>query len=89
MAEAQNYTFSFQEIAEALIKKQKIHQGLWGIYVEFGLSAANLGKEPGTKDVVPAAIIPIVKIGIQKFKEENNLTVNASKVNPGKPKKGK
>ncbi len=89
MAQAQNYIFSFQEIAEALIKRQDIHEGLWGIYFEFGLTAANLGKEPMSKDLVPAAIIPVVKVGIQRFKAENNLTVDASKVNPRKAKKRK
>ncbi len=89
MAEIKNLTFSFKETVEALIKGADIHEGIWGIYVEFGLNAINIAAAPGTKDVLPAAIVPIVKIGIQQFQEENNLTVDASKVNPAKAKKRK
>jgi hypothetical protein len=80
MAEAQNYTFDYKEIAEALIKKQGIHEGLWGIYMEFGIGAANAG--PSENIIFPAAIIPVVKVGIQRFDKPNNLTVDAAEVNP-------
>jgi hypothetical protein len=53
---------------------------LWGIAIEFGLAAANMGQGP--EDILPAAIIPVKKIGLQRFKEPNNLTVNAAEVNP-------
>jgi hypothetical protein len=89
MGEIKNYTFSYQEIVEALIKKENIQEGIWGIYIEFGLNAANIMPAPVSKDVIPAAIIPVLKIGIQQFQEENNLTVDASKVNPAKGKRGK
>lgn len=82
MGEATNYAFSYQEIVEALIKKQDIHEGVWGIYIEFGIKGANIGTKPGAKDFAPVAIVPVLKIGIQRFNEENNLTVDASKVNP-------
>ncbi len=82
MAEIDQYTFSFKEVVEALIKQQRLHQGLWSIRVEFGLAAANVGTTEGSKDATPAAIVPIVKLGIQRGSEENNLTVDAAKVNP-------
>ena len=81
MAEAQQlYTFTYKELAEVLVKQQGIHEGLWGVYVKFGINATNIGPTP--KDIVPAAIVPILEIGIQRFKEENNLAVNAAIVNP-------
>lgn len=80
MDEQKQITLSFQEIVTALVKAQGIHEGLWGIYVEFGITAGNLG--PDSTDLRPAAIVPIVKFGIQTFPEENNLTVDAAKVNP-------
>jgi len=86
MAEPERWIFSYPEIAEALVKKQGIHEGIWGISVEFGISATNIGG-PGDEDpILPAAIVPIVKMGLQKFKKENSLTVDAAKVNP-RPKK--
>jgi hypothetical protein len=82
MAEIETYSFSFKEIVEALIKGQDIHEGIWGINIEFGLSGTNLGRDPESKELMPAAIIPVLKIGIRRYKEENNLSVDASKVNP-------
>ena len=74
-------TFAHKEVAEALVKQQGIHEGVWGIYVEFGIGAANV-RHAETADLNPAAIVPIVKIGIQRFDELNNLTVDAAEVNP-------
>jgi hypothetical protein len=82
MAEARQYIFSHKEVAEALVKQQGIHEGLWGIYIEFGIGAANIGATPEGDNVVPAAIVPIQKMGIQRFDEPSNLTVDAAEVNP-------
>lgn len=85
MPETKIITFSHKEVATALIKSQNIHEGIWALYIEFGLSAANIGSGPS--EVVPAAIIPVVKIGIQRAAAINNLSVDAAEVNPlGKTK---
>jgi hypothetical protein len=87
MAEAKNYVFDHRELAEILVKQQDIHEGLWGVYVEFGFVATNLSSEPALnpKNVTPAVINLVQKIGIQQFPEASNLTVDAAKVNPRKP----
>ena len=87
MAEATQYTFSHKEIVEALIKKQGLHEGLWSLYVEFGLHAANLSGPIGN-EAVPVAIIPILKMGLQQGKIEDSLTADAAKVNPKPQSKG-
>ena len=46
MAEVKTYLFDYKEVAEALIKKLGIHEGLWGIYLEFGLVATNIHPGP-------------------------------------------
>jgi hypothetical protein len=72
---------------EALIRSSDLHEGLWGLYIEFGLAAANMGQGPA--DILPTAIIPVKKIGLQRFNEANNLTADAAEVNPSpKAKKG-
>ena len=38
MPETPQIIFSFKEIAEMLVKQQDIHEGLWGIYAEFGIT---------------------------------------------------
>ena len=87
MAEPRQITFSYEELAEALVKQQGIHEGLWGVYAEFGLGAANVeGPAPGGGSV-PAAIVPLQRLGIQKFDlEVKGLTVDAAVVNPATAK---
>ena len=80
MPETSQYTYSFKEIVTALIKIQDIHEGIWGLFVNFGLNASNVG--PSENELRPAAMIPILAIGLQKFDKENNLSVDAAKVNP-------
>jgi hypothetical protein len=67
-------------VVEALVRHNNLHEGLWGLYIEFGLAAANMGEGP--EDILPTAIIPVKKIGIQRFNKPNNLTVDAAEVNP-------
>ena len=79
---SQIVTFSHKEIAEALVKYHGVHEGLWGIYVKFALGAANIQRGPDSAEIVPAAVVPVVAVGIQRFDSENGLTVDAAKVNP-------
>jgi hypothetical protein len=41
LAEADRFFFSYKEPLEELVKKQDIHEGLWMIYMEFGIQGAN------------------------------------------------
>jgi len=81
MAEASLITFTFKELASLLVKEQEIHQGIWGIYVKFGIKGANAGESDA--DLKPTAIVPILEIGLQTFDVLNNLSVDAAEVNPG------
>ncbi len=74
--------FSHKDVVTALIKQKDIHEGIWGLIIEFGLGATNINKGPGDPDVFPAAIIPVLKIGIQSVPTLNSLSVNAAEVNP-------
>lgn len=82
MAEPTQYTFSYREVVEALLKKQNIHEGQWAIYFEFGMQAANVG--PTDEQLVPAAIVPVLKVGVQKIPPGKVLpgVVDAASVNP-------
>ena len=80
MPEPTQIVFTHKEIVELLLKKQDIHEGIWGLFIKFGLKAANIGASP--TDMMPSAIIPVLEIGLQKGKEEGNLFVDAAKVNP-------
>jgi len=88
MPEVRNYTYDHTELAEILIKKLDLREGLWGIYIEFGLVAANVAtSQNDPKTIQPASISFVQKIGVQRFDEPSNLTVDAAKVNPTRVKK--
>ncbi len=80
MAEIRNIEFEFKEIAELLVRHADVHDGLWGIEIKFGIQGTNIGTGPG--DLLPAAIVPVIKLGLQRFEKPSNLTVDASKINP-------
>ena len=80
MGEATQISFKHAEIVEMLIKKQDIHEGIWGLFVKFGMGASNVGPTEG--DLMPAAIIPVLEIGLQKFDKVSNIALDAAKVNP-------
>jgi hypothetical protein len=89
MAESQVFTFSFKELATLMIKEKGLKEGLWGIYVRFGLSAGNLEvaqeQQPtdpvtASKSLAPAAIIPLIEVGLQRFESASSLTVDAAEV---------
>jgi hypothetical protein len=80
MPETSQFTFTFKEIVVALIKAQDLHEGIWGLFINFGLNAQNIG--PNENELRPAAMIPILALGLQKFDKETNLSADAAKVNP-------
>jgi len=80
MAEVSQLTFTFKEVVEALLKKQGIHEGIWALFVRFGIKGANIGETDA--DIKPTAVIPILQIGLQQFEKETNISVDAAKVNP-------
>ena len=78
MAETKQITFTYKELAEMMIRHAGLKEGLWGIVVKFGISAANIGQSP--EDVLPAAIVPVLEIGLQRVDEPSRLTVDAAEV---------
>ena len=84
MPKSNQIIFAHKELVTIMIKDQDIHEGWWGLYVKFGIQAANVGP---AADLLPAAIVPILEIGLQKFEKETNLSVDAAKVYPVEKKK--
>ena len=79
MPEAKQIIYTFKELATLMVKDQGIREGYWGIYARFGIGAANTG--PSETDIKPTALVPIVELGLQRFDELNNLSVDAAAVN--------
>ncbi len=83
--EKQHYIFTYKEVVEALIKKQDLHEGIWGVLLKFGIGGANI-RRPGEEDAVPAAIVPVLEIGLQKMDKVTAISLNAAQVNPAQVK---
>ena len=81
MANITQILFNFQEVAVLFLQKQDIHEGHWGLYLEFGFQGTNLTLPPAG-NLCPAAVTYVTKIGIQRFPESNSLTVDAAAINP-------
>jgi len=78
MPESVQYKFTFQELAALMVQSVGLKEGLWGVYVNFGIAAANAGAS--AEDLKPTAMVPIMGIGLQQFPEPSNLAVDAAEV---------
>ena len=78
MSEEKPITFTHKELAEILVKHAGIKDGIWGLYVKFGIQAVHAG--PDDDNLSPTAVIPIYNLGLQRFPKENSLSVDAGKV---------
>lgn len=74
--------FSLEEVAQALMVKQDIHEGLWSFVVEFSFAAMAAGANKG--EIFPSAIAGVSKLGLNKSDKEGSLTFDAAKLNPEK-----
>ncbi len=86
--EQQHYIFTYKEVVEALIMKQDLHEGIWGVLLKFGIGGANI-RRPGEEDAVPAAIVPVLEIGLQKMDKVTAISLNAALVNPAQVKQSR
>jgi hypothetical protein len=82
--EVKNFIFEPKEIVEMLIKKQGLHEGIWGLLLHFSFGGANTG--PSEDEIYPTAVAAVTKIGLQPFAKENNIALDAAKINPPEAK---
>lgn len=81
MAETtQQFLFGHKDVISALIVRQGLHEGIWQLTIQFGIGASNIQNTTG--EVAPAAIVPVVKIGLQRVDEVGPLAVDAAEINP-------
>jgi hypothetical protein len=86
MAEVSQYSFSFAELTEALIKQQGLHEGQWIIAVELNINVGIMGMSPESSR--PGAMILANQVQLVRAipdKHPQHLIVDAAKVNPAKP----
>ena len=79
MGDPNQFVFKLKELTEVMIRHQGLRDGLWGIFIEFGISATNI---PSGDELIPAAVVPIMKVGIQRFDAPNATTIDAATISP-------
>lgn len=80
MAEPTQFMYSHKELLELLIKDQNLHEGIWILSLEMQFAALNTG--PSDDQLLPAGLVAVSKIGIQKGDTLTALSIDASVVNP-------
>jgi hypothetical protein len=84
MAEVSQYNFSHQEVIETLIKKQGLHEGIWSLAFQLGMGATQIPSPTDSNMPLPAAVVSIMGVGLQRTDKEGPLALDAAKVNPSK-----
>lgn len=88
MPEAGQIIFTHKEVVEALLHRQGIHDGVWALYLKFGIKALNVGESNASLN--PAAVIPVLQIGLQKWdKGESSISVDARTLKKSRVKRNK
>jgi hypothetical protein len=78
--ERPKHIVEYKEIAELLLRKHNIHEGVWGVFIEFKFAGINT-KDP-SGNILPAAIVGVQSIGITPFPQESPIAFDAAKLNP-------
>ena len=84
MAEPTQYIFSHKELVEILIRDQKLHEGIWTATFQLGMGNMQVPSPAGGGDTLPAVIVTIMGVGLQKADKEGPSALDAAKVNPKK-----
>ena len=78
-----HFFYDQKEVVENLIKAQGLHEGLWRLILDLGLSATNVNVlQDGNTTLTPTGMVLIQRIGIVEASELNDLTVDAAVCNP-------
>ncbi len=89
MPEANQYTFTNREILELLVKHAGVRDGRWVLQATFGFGAGNFGPTPDK--MAPGAVTVISHMGIQRAGADtpDEMSVDASTINPEKTVRGR
>ena len=76
MAEATQYNFDLAEVAELLIRKAGLTDGLWAIGVNFNIGIAMAG--PDKEHVRPSALVGVDQLILTRATEPGPLVCDAA-----------
>jgi hypothetical protein len=83
MAEPTQFVFSHKELTEMLIKNQGLHDGIWTVGFQLGMGNTHV-PSPSGGETVPAVIVSILGVALQKVEKDAPNALDAAHVNPKK-----
>lgn len=75
--QSRSFKFNYKEVVEALIKAKGIEEGIWSLGFQIMQKATTLNQNGQD---IPVALNMIIAVTLSRVAEENNLSVDASKV---------
>lgn len=84
MANATAHTFTHEELLAILLKNAGIHEGLWMLSINFGLSATNMSPTTSAEENLrPCVMATVESFGLLQVERTlKGLTLDAGVVNP-------
>jgi hypothetical protein len=83
MTDAIKYSFSHEELLVILLKSAGIHEGLWMLSINFGLSATNMSNSnSGEENLRPCVMAFVENFGLMRVERAlKGLTLDAAIAN--------
>lgn len=73
-------SYELREIAEILVKQNRLHEGIYDLAVEFHIGVGAVGGD--SSSAVPGVLVGVKRIGLIKSAVQGATTVDAAEVNP-------
>lgn len=77
-------TTTNKELIVLLMKNQGIHEGYWALSAVFTFAALNIGQTADGSDALPAGVVALNGVRLERVPESLPFSVNAAEVNPKK-----
>ncbi|WP_458069258.1 hypothetical protein [Rhodanobacter sp. BL-MT-08] len=84
MTDAIKHSFSHEELLAIVLKSAGIHEGLWMLSINFGLSATNMSNSNnGEENLRPCVMAFVENFGLMRVERPlQGLTLDAAIANP-------
>ena len=80
MADQIQFTYSHKQLTEILIKHQGVKEGYWASGFQLGMGNTHVPSPTGG-DMVPAVVVSILGVALQKIDKSAPNAVDAAEVN--------
>ncbi|HEV3422958.1 MAG TPA: hypothetical protein VG105_04075 [Paraburkholderia sp.] len=78
------HKFSVDELIEALLRDQGIHEGFWALNVEFLATGTSVNSPAGSGKTLPGMIVSVNSATLVRAENSTHGAVNAALANPPK-----